>query len=128
MARLHQIVVDCRHPAALARFWSAALDDFDVLAYDDEEIARLAARGLRPETDTCVIVAGPGLELCFQEVELVDASKNPVHVDLSTPNREGEVERLVGLGATVEGRFADHTWMLDPEGNDFCVTDERERS
>lgn len=32
-------------------------------------------------------------------------------------------ERLVALGATVEHRFVDHTWLLDPEGNDFCVTD-----
>jgi hypothetical protein len=128
MARLHQIVVDCWHPAALARFWSAALDGFEVLPYDDEEIARLAALGLTPETDTCVIVAGSGLELCFQQVDLAHIAKNPVHVDVSTPNREREVNRLVELGATVAERFADHTWMHDPEGNDFCVTDERERS
>jgi hypothetical protein len=24
MARIHEIVIDCRHPASLARFWAAA--------------------------------------------------------------------------------------------------------
>ena len=42
MARLKQLVVDCRQPALLARFWAAALEDFAVRGYDDDEIARLA--------------------------------------------------------------------------------------
>jgi hypothetical protein len=37
--------------------------------------------------------------------------------------RMGLVARLVRLGAAVHQRFEDHTWMRDPEGNDFCVTD-----
>ena len=41
MGKLSQIVVDCRHPGALARFWAAALDGFEILPYDDDEIARL---------------------------------------------------------------------------------------
>lgn len=127
MAKLTQLVLDCRHPASLARFWAAALDGFEVLPYDDEEIARLAEVGLTPETDTSVIVVGPGLELGFQQVDVVEAAKKPLHMDLSAGDRDLEVERLVGLGATVKERFDDHTWMLDPEGNDFCVTDEWER-
>lgn len=39
--------------------------------------------------------------------------------------RLGLVARLVRLGAAVHQRFEDHTWMRDPEGNDFCVTDRR---
>jgi hypothetical protein len=48
-----------------------------------------------------------------------------VHIDFATEDREGEVERLVALGAT---RGEDHTvpgltWTVlqDPEGNEFCV-------
>lgn len=123
MGTLRQIVVDCRHPAALARFWAAALEGFEVLPYDDEEVARLAELGLTPETDTCVIVVGAGLELGFQQVEASRTSKNPMHLDLSSSDREAEVQRLVALGAQVRERFDRHTWMLDPEGNDFCVTD-----
>jgi hypothetical protein len=123
MARLKQIVVDCESPATLARFWTAALDDFEVRPYDDEEIARLAALGYTPETDPTVIVDGPQLEICFQRVEVEPRSKTPVHLDIAAPDRRAEVDRLVGLGATVVASFDRHTWMRDPAGNDFCVTD-----
>jgi len=124
MARLTQIVVDCRHPAGLARFWAAALDDFEIRAYDDAEIARLADLGHTPETDPVVIVDGPGLELCFQQVPMDVASpKPPMHLDISTDDRTREVQLLVGRGATIHEEFEGHTWMRDPEGNDFCVTD-----
>lgn len=121
-------MLDCRHQARLARFWAAALDDFEVLAYDDDEIARLARLGLTPETDTCVIVIGPGLELCFQQVDVVPTPQRPIHLDICSTSRSLEVHRLVALGATVREDFEKHTWMLDPEGNDFCVTDQSERA
>jgi len=98
---LKQIVVDCRHPARLARFWADALDGFEVLTYDDAEIARLAELGLTPETDPCVIVVGPGLELGFQQVDVEDVAKKPLHLDVAAASRSEEVERLAGLGATV---------------------------
>lgn len=123
MARLCQIVVDCRHPASLARFWAAALDGYEVGPYDDAEIARLAGLGLTPESDPIVIVAGPGTELCFQQVDVVAVAKNPVHLDIETEDRAAEVDRLVALGASVHEEHDGHTWMRDPEGNDFCVTD-----
>jgi hypothetical protein len=121
MARLRQIVVDCETPAVLARFWAAALDEFTVRAYDDEEVARLAAIGCTPETDPTVIVDGPHLEICFQQVDLERGPKVPVHLDIEATDGAAEVERLVALGASVKERFDDHTWMLDPGGNDFCV-------
>ena len=125
MARIKQLVIDCRHPAALARFWVAALDDTQMRAYDEAEVRRLAALGLTPETDPVVLVDGPMLELCFQRIVDQTSSKNRMHVDLSSGERDGEVARLVALGASVIETFPDHTWMRDPEGNDFCVTDDR---
>ena len=102
MARLKQLVVDCRHPSSLARFWAAALDEFDIRPYDDEEVARLAEAGLTPETDPGVIVDGPALELCFQQVEVVETPKKPLHLDLAAEDREAEVARLVSRGASVK--------------------------
>lgn len=36
---------------------------------------------------------------------------------------DDEVARLVSLGATVREGFEHRTWLRDPEGNDFCITD-----
>jgi hypothetical protein len=54
--------------------------------------------------------------------------KNRLHLDLQPQGirRDDEVQRLLGLGATVVGdrRRPDGTgWvtMADPEGNEFCV-------
>ncbi len=123
MARLTQIVVDCASPPALARFWAAALDDFEVRAYDQDEIDRLAALGLTPESDPTVLVDGPSLEICFQQVVVESTGKRPLHLDLTATNRQSEVARLTELGAQVRQEFDRHTWMVDPEGNDFCVTE-----
>ena len=123
MARLTQLVIDSRRPAALARFWAAALDGFEIRAYDDEEIARLASIGRTPETDPCVILDGPMFEVCFQELAAVPDGKRALHLDISTPERAGERDRLLALGASVVEEFQSHTWMRDPEGNDFCITD-----
>jgi len=123
MATLKQIVVDSRHPAALARFWALLLDDFEIRPYDDAEIARLAELGLTPETDPGVILDGPCVEICFQRAETQPAAKRPVHLDVRADDREAEVRRLVELGASIEEAFDSHTWMRDPEGNDFCVVD-----
>ncbi len=120
---MKQLVVDCRHAAAQARFWAAALDDYEIRPYDQAEIARLASVGREPETDPCVIVDGPAFELCFQEGDVADAAKKPLHLDLATSQRSAEVKRLVQLGATIVETFDAHTWMRDPEGNDFCITD-----
>jgi hypothetical protein len=49
--------------------------------------------------------------------------KRALHLDISTPERSLERDRLVSLGASIVEEFDDHTWMRDPEGNDFCVTD-----
>jgi hypothetical protein len=68
MSKLKDIVFDCPKPSALARFWEQVLEGYSILPYDDEEIARLAARGLTPETDYSVIMVGPGPRVCFQQV------------------------------------------------------------
>jgi hypothetical protein len=87
------------------------------------ELARLAERGLTPETDPVVVLDGPHVELCFQRVALEQRRKNPVHLDITSTAWRAEIERLVALGATVKEEFDAHAWMLDPEGNDFCVVD-----
>ena len=128
--QLLSIVIDCRDASPLARFWAAALG-WDVAPYDDEELARLAAKGIDdPENDPSVMVRSPqdpdGLVLFFTEVPEPKVTKNRVHIDVAgdEPLEEG-VRRLEGLGASVRNWAEEDgsIWcvMLDPEGNEFCV-------
>ncbi|MEX2318496.1 MAG: VOC family protein [Bauldia sp.] len=121
MAHLHEIVVDCEHPAKLARFWATVLEGYAVRPHDDAEIARLSALGLTPETDPTVMVDGPGPKLCFQRVPGRRYDNNRMHIDISAADRQAEVRRLLALGATLARETEGYTVMRDPEGNQFCV-------
>lgn len=123
MARLKEIVVDADRPAALARFWAAALDGYAVAPYDDAEVARLAALGLTPETDTSVMVEGPGPRLCFHLAPGPRSERNRLHLDLVADDREAEIARLTALGARRAREGDGYTVLHDPEGNPFCVVD-----
>ncbi len=51
-----------------------------------------------------------------------------IHLDLYTEDQGGEVQRLIGLGATEvqwdrKPADADYLILADPEGNRFCVID-----
>lgn len=53
------------------------------------------------------------------------SGRNRVHLDLYTPDRDGEVARLEALGAVrLPWTYDDgdeHIVMGDPDGNEFCV-------
>ena len=125
MATIGDVVFDAAHPASLARFWAAALDGYAVAPYDDEELERLRAKGINdPEDDPSVLVesATPGApRLFFTLVPESKTAKNRVHLDLRAADVEGEVARLIGLGATEIARVEDWVSLADPEGNEFDV-------
>jgi hypothetical protein len=125
MSSLREIVFDCGRPAALARFWAEVLDGYQVRAYDDAEIARLAKLGLTPETDPTVMVDGPGPHLCFQQTREPRAERGRVHLDVVAADRRAEVARLCAIGAGLCREAPDYTVLSDPEGNRFCVVDPR---
>ncbi len=71
---------------------------------------------------------GMGRRILFQAVPEPKTVKNRVHLDLlvGPEDHDAEVERVVGLGATVvsvhdgeEGRW---TLLVDPEGNEFDIS------
>ncbi|ASO18921.1 hypothetical protein FHR81_001186 [Actinoalloteichus hoggarensis] len=128
MIRLHDIVVDCARPAALARFWAAALDDYEIAPYDEEELARLRAEGIDgPEDDPLVLVepaADGAPRLFFQLVPESKAGKNRLHLDLRCDDLAVGIDRLTELGARVLSRTDDWIVLADPEGNEFCLSAE----
>ncbi|GAA3576740.1 MULTISPECIES: VOC family protein [Streptomyces] len=148
-APLHwKLVIDCANPQSQADFWAAVLhyevEDNNALidrllelgALPREAVvefhARLAFRDLvavRHPDDPYDKDSGTGLgrRLLFQRVPEEKTVKNRLHLDVHTAagEREGEVERLEGLGASVLRQVQEPSgaWvvMADPEGNEFCV-------
>ncbi|MFG2620438.1 VOC family protein [Streptomyces sp. NPDC048507] len=111
---VRHVTFDCSDAYALAGFWAAALDG--TVADDDFP------------GDPEALVTSAGAALLFVTVPDAKAAKNRVHLDLQPQDRtrDEEVERLLGLGATVLGDHrrpdgAGWVTMADPEGNEFCV-------
>ena len=127
MAQIKDIVIDCEHPASLARFWASVLDGYHVAPYGEAELARLRALGIDDvEDDPSVLVEAPGvLPRCFfQRVEELKSVKNRLHLDVVAEDPGLELARLIELGAIViaDRRSPGHLVTLaDPEGNEFCL-------
>jgi hypothetical protein len=130
--RIDAIVIDCEDAAPLARFWAAALG-WRIAPYDQDELERLAAKGIDDlEDDPSVMVEppegeAPGVPVMFlTEVPEPKRGKNRVHIDVvAEASVDDEVIRLEGLGGTLRNWAEEEgtVWavMLDPEGNEFCV-------
>lgn len=118
MLELGNVTFDCENPARVAEFWGAALG-YTVEKHSEEFAVASNPDGSRPY-------------YLFIKVPEPRTVKNRVHVDFGADNREAEIERLIGLGAT---RGETHTmpeygitWTVvqDPEGNELCVGQEGE--
>ncbi|QUQ63063.1 VOC family protein [Kutzneria sp. CA-103260] len=124
MAAIKDLVVDCRHPASLARFWAAVLDDHAVAPYDEAALAQLRVQGITsPEDDPTVLLTGFP-RIWFQLVPESKVVKNRMHLDLRTDDPT-ELDRLTSLGATITARRPDWVELTDPEGNEFCLFTDR---
>jgi hypothetical protein len=59
----------------------------------------------------------------FHKIPETKTAKNRAHVDLITPDLAGEVDRIVGLGASrladLEEAGVKWTTLTDPAGNEF---------
>jgi len=122
MGNLVAIVLDCRHAAALAQFWEAALG-WQIRPYDEAEIARLAAQGLTPATDPSVAIDQPdgSLVLLLMEVPEPKTTKNRMHLEIRLRD-DMHLHELVELGAIILAEHENWLVLADPEGNEFCAT------
>lgn len=115
--RIGSIVIHCYEFERMADFWQAALH------YIPREPARDGWVVLRdPE--------GRGPNLSLQARDRRAARRSWLHLDLYTNDREGEVQRLIGIGARpYPWRYrqgADYVVLQDPDGNLFCVVQKDE--
>jgi predicted enzyme related to lactoylglutathione lyase len=110
---VNSLTVDAHDPAALARFWAAALE-WPILfeAEDEVMIAPFSERH-------------PGVyPMLFNRNGDIKRVKNRWHFDLAPTDQDAEVARLESLGARrADIGQGDVDWvvMADPEGNEFCV-------
>jgi hypothetical protein len=143
-----QVVFDAADPHALAAFWAEALhyehEEIDAfvtglvdaghvpadltIEIDGKRRWRTLASLRHPDDGVDERGAGTGRRLLFQTVPEAKTVKNRVHLDLivGPEHDQAEVERLVGLGATVvsvhDGPDGRWTLLVDPEGNEFDVS------
>jgi catechol 2,3-dioxygenase-like lactoylglutathione lyase family enzyme len=112
--KIGSVVIDCNDLSAMLAFWQQAL------RYVPRE---------QPEDDWAVLrdPEGIGVNVSLQQVPEKRVGKNRLHFDLYADDQAGEVERLLGLGATRHRRTPepgeDFVVLEDPEGNLFCVID-----
>lgn len=109
------VTLDCNDIVRIARFWR------DALGYEE-------AAAPTPDTEFHGLGApagGGGLHhLTLQQVVEPKSTKNRAHLDLFVDDLDGEVTRLIGMGATLTQEHHGHfetSVMADPEGNEFCV-------
>lgn len=117
-ARTSNFCIDAADPYAQTMWWAQVLEDF-VLDPDDDQKAG---------DDECGLKGPDGRWLLFLKVPEPKTLKNRMHICLrpTDRHRDDEVERIVGLGATVVADLRegpDRGWVVlaDPEGNEFCV-------
>ena len=108
------VSVDCADPYRLCRFWS-------------EVTGKPIPEEDQPGDDEVGFELNDGTTLLFLRVPEPKTVKNRLHLCLQPDiPRDEEVERILGLGATLVNdlRNPDGTgWavLADPEGNEFCV-------
>jgi catechol 2,3-dioxygenase-like lactoylglutathione lyase family enzyme len=115
--RVGSVVFNCDDFEGMRAFWRQAL------GYAPRDGADPGA----PPHRFCVLKdpSGKGPNLSLDEGE---PERGSIHLDLYSQDPDGEVARLLALGATLyrpRAEGEDFTVLEDPEGNLFCVVDAR---
>jgi predicted enzyme related to lactoylglutathione lyase len=110
------VIIDCQDLERQAAFWTAA-----------SGFERRSKSGVYL---TLVDPAQPRPFIVLQQAPEGKQGKNRLHLDFGAADMKAEVARLVGLGARELQTLEDpetFTVMQDPEGNEFCIVQERQR-
>ncbi len=110
-----QVVIEALDPQSLGRWWSEALH-WMAVNDDPNEFE------IQPQADQ-----HPGI--IFLQARGPRRFKNRLHLDFRPKDQKAEVERHIALGASrLDVGQGDVSWVVlaDPEGNEFCVLQERQ--
>ena len=115
--RISELVLDCRDPGVMARFWCEALD-FVLLDREEDGSLEIGPRDG---------FGGPQPTIFLSRTDEPRKGKSRLHIDVNATDRDqaAELERLLKLGARPAdiGQTAEEEWqvLVDPEGNEFCL-------
>jgi len=116
--RISELILDCRDPELLARFWCEALDFVEIYRYEENGSVEIG-----PQSG----FGGAQATIILNKVDQPEPTKPRLHLDVSPTDRDqdAELQRLLSLGAThVDiGQTGEESWVVlaDPEGNEFCL-------
>jgi hypothetical protein len=119
--RISELVLGCRNPEVLAKFWCEVLD-FVVLGREDDGSLEIGPRDG---------FGGPQPTIILSRRDEPEKGKPRLHIDVNATDRsqEAELERLLTLGARPAdvGQTGKENWyvLADPEGNEFCLLQAR---
>ncbi|MFI9487776.1 VOC family protein [Promicromonospora sp. NPDC052451] len=115
-SRISELILKCRDPELLARFWCEVLD-FVELDREGDDIEIGPREGFGGAQPTIILARD-------------DQPRNGLlrlHIDINAVDRDqdAELERLLALGARPAdvGQTGEESWhvLADPEGNEFCL-------
>ena len=119
--RIGEVVLGCRDPELLARFWCEVLG-FVVLGREDDGSIEIGSRegfgGAQPT-------------IFLSKRDEPEPGKSRLHIDVNPTDRDqaAELERLLAIGARPAqiGQTGEEHWhvLADPEGNEFCLLRDR---
>ena len=108
--RIGSVVVNCADLETMTDFWTQALD--------------LVPSSRTPD-DGFRMLRGERVNLSLQLADTPVTARDQMHLDLYSDEADGQVDRLVALGARVVRRHDEpqdtYVVLSDPEGNEFCV-------
>ncbi|MBI4218752.1 MAG: VOC family protein [Chloroflexi bacterium] len=135
--QLRDITIDCAHPQNQVRFWSQALGwQIQQVLTGRVEVTVFGKSERVVEESASLIGSGERCpRIVFVRVPEGKTVKNRLHLELVAEDLDAEVQRLVKLGGEIVDRriraprgAPPIAWvvMKDPEGNEFCVNEQRE--
>lgn len=117
MPRLEAVVIHCREPAALARFYAELLG----LAVDPDDQAAIAAGTLGID-ESVLLGTRNALHVWLAPARDLQPAPGRIHLDVRL-DAPGDLDRMIALGATRQWDDPGRRWtvLADPEGNLFCA-------
>ncbi|MGW9309809.1 VOC family protein [Saccharomonospora azurea] len=118
--RIGELVLDCRDPDKLARFWCEVLDFVELGREEGDD-------GYAIEIGPREGFGGPQPTIILRTADVPEQRTSLLHIDLNPTDRDqdAELERLLKIGARPAdiGQTGDEQWhvLADPEGNAFCL-------